>query len=191
MTAADFAAELQNDPDFAARKRQLDEKRQGEIQHHRSTVQPVLDELRQAGFDVASLDELRDSGVAYRAAIPVLLKWLPLISDPEVKESIVRTLSVPWAKPTAALPLIAEFLTACQKDSGLKWAIGNALAVVADQSLFEQLCELVRDRRHGTARQMIVLALGKMKNPQAIDALIELLDDEDVSGHALRLSAEA
>jgi len=57
--------------------------------------------------------------------------------------------------------------------------------VVADQSLFEQLCELVRDRRHGTARQMIVLALGKIKNPRAIDALIELLDDDDVSGHAL------
>ena len=94
-------------------------------------------------------------------------------------------MSVPWAKPRAALPLIAEFLTASQKDSGLKWAIGNALAVVADQSLFEQLCELVRDRRHGTARQMIVLALGKIKNPRAIDALIELLDDDDVSGHAL------
>jgi len=32
---------------------------------------------------------------------------------------------------------------------------------------------------------MVVLALGKMKNPRAIDVLIELLDDDEVSGHAL------
>ena len=98
MTAADFVAQVQNDPDFIARKCKFEEKRQAGIQHHRVTSQPVLDELKQAGFDVASLDELRRSGVAYRTAIPILLKWLPLISDPDVKESIVRTLSVPWAK---------------------------------------------------------------------------------------------
>src|SRR5437660_12876541 len=90
MMAADFAAELRNDPDFAARKHQFYEKRQGEIQYHGITAQPVLDELRQAGFDVASVDELRASGVAYRAAIPVLLKWLPLISDPD-SQSVNRS----------------------------------------------------------------------------------------------------
>jgi len=32
---------------------------------------------------------------------------------------------------------------------------------------------------------MLVIALGKMKNPHAVDLLIELLGDDEVVGHAL------
>jgi HEAT repeat protein len=34
------------------------------------------------------------------------------------------------------------------------------------------------DKRYGTDRSMVIRALGKMKNPKAVDALIELLDGE-------------
>ena len=44
---------------------------------------------------------------------------------------------------------------------------------------------LVLDRRHGTARQMIVLGLGKSRDPRIVAVLIQLLADEDVEGHAI------
>ena len=184
-TAAEFVAELNADPGFVARKGAFDAKRQQESQQHQLTAQPVLEELRQAGFVVESLDQLRHSGAAYKGAIPVLLRWLPLVPNEDVKESIVRALSVPFAKPVAARPLIVEFLRAGESSSGLKWAIGNALEVVADESVLDDLCELALDRRHDIARQMIVLRLGKSKNPRVVDVLIQLLDDDQVSGHAV------
>ena len=32
---------------------------------------------------------------------------------------------------------------------------------------------------------MVAVALGNMKDPRAVDVLIELLEDEEVAGHAL------
>ncbi len=66
-----------------------------------------------------------------------------------------------------------------------KWTIGNALSVVADDSVFEDLVELAKDQRHGRAREMLMLALGRMKNPRAAAVLMELLDDDEVVGHAV------
>jgi len=184
-TAVEFVAELEAQPEYVARKREFEEKRQDSVRQHRLIARPVIEDLKKAGYAIKTLDELRTSGTRYDSAVPVLLKWLPLISDESVKESIVRTLSVPWAKPAAVMPLIAEFLGAPESADNLKWAIGNALRVVGDDSVFDHLRGLVRDSRHGKARQMIVLSLGKMKDPRVVDTLVELLDDEDVSGHAL------
>jgi len=177
--------QLKQDPAYIAMRAEKDAQWEEAKANHQRETMPLLTALRQHGLDVRSLDELRQSRVKYRSAIPILIHWLRKVQSPDVKESIVRTLSVPWAKPEAADPLIVEFLTAPDSSSGLKWAIGNALEVVADESVVNQLCDIVRDRRHDTARQMIVLRLGKSKDPRVVDVLIELLDDDQVSGHAL------
>lgn len=154
----------------------------------------LLAELAEVGFSVASLTELRTSGVRYRAAVPVLLRWLPMVSDREVKEDLVRALSVPWARPVAARPLIDEFARVDERvdpsGTGLRWAIGNALSIVADDSVFDELVHLVEDRSFGKARQMVVVGLGRSKRPEAVPVLIGLLDDEDVSGHAVKALAK-
>ena len=147
---------------------------------------PQISELQELGYPVVSLDTLRQSGSRYSSAIPILLKWLRTIPDLTLKESIVRTLSVPWAKPAAAKPLILEFRESPNSaNSGLKWAIGNALEIVADDSVVDDLIELVHDRRHGKSREMLVCALGNMDDQRAVDVLIGLLDDEEVAGHAI------
>ena len=69
----------------------------------------------------------------------MLLKWLALVTDASAKESVVRALSVPWARPIAAAPLIAEFQQIADPTSGLKWTIGNALAVTADDSVLDAI----------------------------------------------------
>jgi HEAT repeat protein len=99
---------------------------------------------------------------------------------------MVSILSVKWAKPVAAPVLIEEFLRAPDHSAAsLKWTIGDALSVVADDSVFDNLVIIVQNKQHGKAREMIATALGNMNNPRAIDVLIDLLQDEDVAGHAL------
>jgi HEAT repeat protein len=68
---------------------------------------------------------------------------------------------------------------------GLKWAIGNALATLADESLADDLIGLLEDRDHGAGRQMLCEALRRTKDPRAPDVLMKLIPDSDVGGHAI------
>ncbi|KRE81368.1 HEAT repeat domain-containing protein [Arthrobacter sp. Soil764] len=149
----------------------------------------LLTELAEAGYPVASVSDLRNSGLRYASAIPVLLKWLPKVRREE-KEEIVRALSVPWAKSLALDPLInlfkADPVPSDPMGESLRWAVGNALEVLWDDSRFDELVALTMDRRYGIARQMVVLGLGRSKRPEAVDVLIKHLDDADVSGHAVK-----
>jgi HEAT repeat protein len=103
-----------------------------------------------------------------------------------VKEDVVRTLSIPWAAPAAVPALIAEFRRADDpQGDGLRWAIANALAVTADDAVFDQLAALATDKQYGKAREMLVLALGNCRDPRAVDVLLTQLGDDQVVGHAV------
>ncbi len=178
---------LEEDPQFVHRQqRERELRRQQLIREYREAAAPVLADLARAGIEADSIDELYNRALNYRPAIPVLLHWLHRVQNDDVKEDIARALTVRWAKPSGARPLIEEFRKAQDpQGTGLKWAMGNALSEVADDSVFDQIVELVRDKRHGRAREMLALALGNMRNPKAVDILVELLDDEEMAGHAV------
>jgi HEAT repeat protein len=114
----------------------------------------------------------------------VLLRLLPQGLDDNIKEGIVRALTVREARGIAAKPLIREF-ERVESTSQLKWAIANALVEVADENAFEDIARLARDKRHGESRQMLALALGGIKKARASDVLIDLLEDDEVAGHAI------
>ncbi len=184
-SAAELMAELQRDPEFVARQKQQEDDRRRNFERYRTVARDVLAELAAAGFDVESIGDLRRLGTPYPKAVPVLIRWLPSVQDVAVKEDIVRTLSVPWAREAASL-LLAEFEQA--EDStgtGIRWAIGNALEVLANDEIAEGMIRLATNREYGTARQMVVVGLGKLKDPRILDVLTELLGDEDVVGHAV------
>jgi hypothetical protein len=122
----------------------------------------------------------------YEAAAPILVRWLPQVRDPVEKEVLARSLTgVKTARSEAARAIVAEFRNADLNAETEKWAYGNALATLADAESADDLLDLVRDRRHGRARQMLCDALKRTRDPRAPDALIELIDDDDVSGHAI------
>jgi hypothetical protein len=153
---------------------------------YQRAADPLMQELASIGMHANSLGELRQSGVEYTAAIPILLEWLPRVTSRQVKEEIVRTLSVPWASPVVASALVAEFIKADDPvGDGLRWAIANGLAVTADDTVFEDVVRLVQDTKYGKAREMLALALGNSRNPRAATVLISLLGDEQVVGHAV------
>jgi HEAT repeat protein len=179
--------QLERDPSFVERQRTAYAAQEANRQRYQAAAAPVLAELRLHGLAIDSrIKELRTAKPqAYAVAVPILTRWLPRMDDADVKEDIVRTLSMRPAR-SAAPALIDEFRrTDNATRQGLHWAIGNALEVLAHDGIAEQLLELSHDRRFGTARQMIVLGLGKLKHPDVVDGLIGLLEDPDVSGHAV------
>jgi hypothetical protein len=183
---ANHSPDLHTIKDLQSDRQQREQERREIRAAVERAIAPVLDELARAGFQVEDIYDLPNSGHSYHAAIPILLKWLPQVEYPVAKESIVRALSVRAAKSTAAPQLVAEFRQAPpETELGLKWAIGNALSVVADDSVFDDVVDLVQDKRHGRGREMLALALANMKNPCTVDILIALLDDEQVAGHAV------
>jgi hypothetical protein len=136
-----------------------DRKREDLVRRHERIAAPIVADLKEAGFPVHSVDQLPMMGQPYPEAVPILLHWLPRIDDPFTKESIVRALSVPWAKRIATRPLLEEFVRARKEDHMLRWAIGNAVEVIADKSVAEDLQRIVSDPSNGTARRMFVLPL--------------------------------
>jgi hypothetical protein len=110
------------------------------------TTPPDLSrDLRDVGLPVTDLWELVNARTQYKAAIPVLIDWLRNIEQrvpgpdrPGVREGLVRALSVPAARPGAAPALVEEFRRASDpSETGLGWVVGNALSVVADDSVFD------------------------------------------------------
>jgi hypothetical protein len=162
----------------------------------------------QAGMEVDGIDDLIHTAVPYPEAIPVLIQLLSEIGDPDMKEGVVRALTVKEARGIAARPLIEEFKRIdvpprIPEPEGerdryghlirdytpeeihlnrlwhLKWTIGNALSVVADESVTDEIVELLMDKRHGGTRSELLHALLRLKPANRIEILMELLDDED------------
>ncbi len=148
----------------------------------REQQRKILAALRDAGIIVSDVYDLVNS--PNRNAVPVLLKFLAEPLDSNTKEGIVRAVTLRKARSDVLGPLITEFKNPSLSHS-VRWAIGNALEVVADDSRARDLIELATERKYGTARQMIVLGLAKLKDADSIRALLELLNDPEVEGHAI------
>jgi hypothetical protein len=122
-------------------------------------------------------------------AIPVLVEWLPRARTPRIKEGIVLALGRRKAGKEVMRALIAALEEALDKmNPGLRSALGNSICIAAQPEDFEELLRLTRDRRYGSAREMLAIALGKHAGKHkdvAMKALIELLDDPLVHGHAV------
>lgn len=143
-----------------------------------------------AGITVTSVYDLVNSPEDYPHAVPTLLELLPIITDRRLKEGIVRALTVKEATSSlAASALVDEFkrLPHDREWELVKWAIGNALAVVATDDVLDDLAALVEDKHHGKSREMLVVSLGNMRDgrQRAIDVLQRLLADDEVAGHAI------
>jgi len=140
------------------------------------------------GIKVKSVFDLVNSKAPYPQAIPVLLKCLPTIQDKWIKEGVVRALTVKEARGKADAVLVQQFRSIAPNDpdhQNLKWAIGNALSVTATDAIADDLFDLAQDKRHGKAREMVVVALSNLHDPRTVEILTHLLDDEEVCGHAI------
>lgn len=144
---------------------------------------PVLKDLAARGVRVESIVEARCDRALFRTALPVLIDWFGRTDNPDLKVELAGALAAPWAKPSGAEALIEGFRGV--SDASVRWSIGNALAGIATDAEFDAIVELAEDGRYGRSRERLVVALGKMKDPRAVDVLTRLLSDADVIGQAV------
>ncbi len=115
-------------------------------------------------------------------ATPLLIEWLPNVTDVRLKDALVRHIRNRAAKGVATSLLIDEFTRT--QDDGLRWVIGDALQYIATPQQRPLLIPLVRDRRFGTGRQMLFQAIGYLDTPEALEATRAGVSDPDVALHA-------
>lgn len=185
------------------------------VKNVREIQRPILKDLASVGYEIRSLAQLRHLGRDWKSAVPVLLKWLPLIEHSGIKEEIITCLSVPWTGDRATNYLIQAFKKYAPIDpqhadpedrsresavqfinrlatkkmqdpsASLAWTIGNALSLVEVRGFEKQIIRLCRTWEYGIARQMMVMTLHRLRDPEAEEAALDLLSDEDVKVHAI------
>lgn len=144
----------------------------------------ILADLRALGYDFSSLSAFAQSGVRYKDAVPMLLEWLRKARTPMMQRAVARTLTNPSAKG-AAMPALVDAFRNFTDEAGTRWAVGNSIQTAYVDTYFDDVAALALDPRYGRARQMVALALGKSKRPEAVDVLLQLMDDHDISGHVV------
>lgn len=144
-------------------------------------AEPVLRDLERAGVNVAGIKELEQQRQHQAAAAPVLLRWLSRVSYFPLQAEIVSVLGKMRGSLVAA-GLVAAFE---QPDAdAIRWNLGDAIAKVADDSIFDGVVRLVRESSYGKDREMLALAFARMDRKHAVPVLLQLLDDDVMVAHA-------
>lgn len=139
----------------------------------------MLEDLAKIGIVIDHPGAISSQQMHYpEEGIPILLKWLPIIQNKSIQDCILLALCAPWAYPTAWKPLVKHFEEMNGIDKSLRWYVGNVLYSLAHKEVFEDILRLATDTKYGYDRCRIVSALAKMKDPRAVDALMDLLDDQ-------------
>lgn len=186
ITAAALVERLEQDSASRAHRSERQRERQATAERVQLALAPIFSDLAAVDLDIHALQDLFQSRTVYCKSLPVLIKWLARTDDAVAKEALVRALSLPWARPVATPYLIEEFQSAAPHVTPtLRWAIGNALEVLADEQHVEALVRLAKQCEYGKAREMLALGLGRLKDPRAIETLLGLLDDLEINGHAV------
>jgi hypothetical protein len=180
-TVEELLAQLNEDPAF--RKRAEEQKRRQVAQQEafRQAEAPLVRDLNMKGVAVQSVADLVNSSRAYPAAIPVLLEHLQRGYPERVREMIARALAVPEARWAWDILLDLFVSNPSERPTGLKWALGCALAGAADDSVLGDVIQLVRDKRHGQNRAALFYALEKSRKPEARGVLLELRHDPQLA----------
>ena len=153
-----------------------------------SPARDLVRRLRNVGIDVDDVWELVESDEPYPSAIPFLLEALhgSAPADVHFREGVVRALSIKQARPVAAAALVHEMRRQQEHDDVyVLWAFGNALSIVADDDVYDDIVQLARNRSLGRAREMLMEALGRMDNSGATPVLLEFVDDDEVDGQVV------
>lgn len=184
--------QLQSDPQFVSRREAQEREWAERSARLRAEEEPILADLRGAGWDVESVWDLVNTSIGYPEAIPILLKHLLLPYSDRTREGVARALAIPEAK-YAWQTLVAEYRKApmgigiiAPSDTkefslGAKDGLACALSATVTRETVEELVRLAKDRSHGSSRLLLLRALRRSESPAAKQALTELASDPDLA----------
>lgn len=163
--AWDLMQELQSNPEWVAQDAAREAKHQALVAEQAVAVKPeqdpILIELAAVGHDSNSVWDLVNTKAAYPKAIPIMVKFLPLVRHPVLREGLARALTVREARGLAGEVLISELRK--EMVSGLRWVLANALTVVAERKDTAAIKALLDDPAYGDVSERLGEALKHLR----------------------------
>lgn len=129
--------------------------------------------------------DLYTSKELWLSCVPTIKEWIFKVKSDDVFETLIRLSAIPPLKKTStAKEIIGQFYRP-GLSSGTKWAAGNTMSIIANDEALDDITKIIDDKSNGQDRQMFVVALRNMNDPKVLPYLVNLLDDEDLKGHAI------
>jgi hypothetical protein len=177
VTAAEFMAELNADPEYVARRKALDEAVQRRHEENVRAEAPLVAALRAAEVPVNSAWDLVNTRNIYAKSLPILLEHLQRPYPDAVRDGIARALAVPEAR--FAWPILVK-LYRQESEKRTKAGLAIALSNVADDSVMDELIALAKEPQHGVGRVLLLDALRRWRLPEARKVLEEFATDPQI-----------
>jgi len=156
-TAAELMAELQNDPAWVQQNADREAKRAAAELRFRAEEEPMIADLAKVGSEVGSVWDLVNTNMSYPAAIPILLDHLRRPYHERIRNGIIRALTVKEAKGVASDDILDELQR--ETDEENRWALANALTVVADRADRQAIQALLDDPAYMDVSERLAEAL--------------------------------
>ena len=191
MRADELMRELANDPEWVGAQDRRESERNALAAALREAEQPLVQELRRAGYAVDSAWDLVNTSVPYPGALPILLDHLARPYPDRVREGIARALAV-RGDARFAWPELVSLYREEPPGTDAKDGLAVALAAISDRSTLTELIQLAQDRSHGSSRVLLIRGLTRSRQPEARAAVEGLQDDPEVGEEARsRVAARA
>lgn len=178
MTAEELLAKLNQDPVYLQRKAQ-DESALERLRIELSDAEaPLVKELRSVGLNVSSVWDLVNTSNSYELAIPILLKHLRMPYPDAIIAGIARALGTQDAREYGWRIIVDQYVkTDPIANPRAKEGLAVALAGASDDSVIDDLVDLITDEKNGESRVLLLLGLRRSKAPQARQAILDLSRD--------------
>lgn len=183
VTTTELLARLAADPDYVARRKEIEREAAERGSKYRIEEAPVVKALRDAGVEVGSVWDLVNTAKPYPKAIPVLVEQLGEPYSSSVREGIARALAVRDAR--SAWPILVDGYRKEQtlpgNRSGAKDGLAVALSATVTDDTIDELIALAKDPSHGSTRLLLLRGIRRSRTPQAKQAIEELASDPQLS----------
>ena len=156
-----------------------------ELDAHLSRAQaPLVAELRKAGYRIQSLWE-RGGAAPDGKATEILVRHLQNPDYPfQIRWVVADILDRPHAE--RFLPVFIELFVADEDTTGFKAksAIGALIGRLTSEDNLDAAIRLVKETRHGEARNGILYGLNRLRDPKAQATVVSLQKDPDLGAEA-------
>lgn len=187
MRADDLMAQLAEDQEFQKAAAEREATLQAEVEDRRRYEQPIIEDLRRAGIEVASVWDLVNTCDPYPAALPILMQHLEQGGYPDqVMEGIGRALAV---KPAVIFWNRLEARYRRARNPGEEEGTAVALAACATPAHLDDLIDLLSVSGRGSSRIYFLRPIKRLGGERGRELLESLRDDETFGREANALLA--
>ncbi|RVU30952.1 hypothetical protein [Neptunomonas marina] len=157
MTAAELMANLEDDPEYLARRAVKEAEIEKLSEECRVDEALLIEELNHVGVSVVSVWDLvnnaphplleRKFSGSYEIAYPILVNHLRVPHHYRIREGIIRALSERAARKLASAPLLEQLATESNRQH--RWVIANALEIMLPRSELDRHPQIEEALRAG------------------------------------------